>query len=103
MAVDPSVIGPATLVVGQAVGMANSFLPKISEVRTHGMDDTDFVADLRMGEAAAGIMLLGIGAICSSLTSSSIPLLVTIVMLLLILGLYEMTLTANRPFERKVV
>lgn len=98
---DPSIIGPATLSMTSAVGMFQSILPPLREVRKHSLDDAEFAADVRLGEVAAVGLALGIGAVTSSLTRSSTPIVVAAVMAGGLVFLYESTLRADRPFEPK--
>lgn len=99
--VDPSVIGPATLSMTQAFTAFNVMLPALSEVRKHDLTDTEFVGDVRLGEMAAAGLALGVGAIASSLTGSSTPIIVSAVMAGGLVLLYESTLRASRPMEPK--
>jgi hypothetical protein len=99
---NPDMFGPATFAVGQSVTAFISFLPKFSEVRQKSpRDDPDFAADVRMGEIAAVTVSMGIGTISSSITGSPIPIVVTLLVCLILVTLYESTLSANRPMEAR--
>ncbi len=99
---NPDIFGPATLAMGQSISAFNSFLPKFAEVRkTNPVDDPGFAADVRMGEVAAVIVTMGVGAIASSLTGSPAPLYTGLFMCLVLVFLYESALRAERPFESK--
>jgi len=92
--------GPATFAIGQSVASFQSFLPKFSDVRSKNpKDHPDFAADVRMGEIAAFTVSMGVGLIASSLTGSPVPAVITLLVCLILVTLYESTLNANRPFE----
>lgn len=99
--VDPGVAGAATLGITQGVSAFQFFLPRLSDVRKGSMNDPELVGDVRMGEVAAITLCVGIGAIVSSLTASSVPVLVSIVVSTILVCLYEATLRGDRPFEPK--
>jgi hypothetical protein len=97
---NPEMFGPATFAIGQSVASFQSFLPKFSDVRAKNpADHPDFAADVRMGEVAAFTVSMGIGLIASSLTGSPIPAAITLLVCIILVTLYESTLSANRPFE----
>jgi hypothetical protein len=54
-----------------------------------------------MGEIAAVTVSMGIGLISSSLTGSPIPAVITLLVCIILVTLYECTLNTNRPFEPK--
>jgi hypothetical protein len=102
--IDPSLIGPTTLAISQAISSFNTFLPSLSEIRKNDpMNDPEFTADVRMGEVAAVVITIGVGAIVSSLTGSSAPAIVALIASLGLVLLYETTLRAQRPLESKAV
>lgn len=99
---DSNVIGPATLAMTQTVGLFQFFLPKLSDVRKADVaTDVSIVGDVRMGEVGATALCLGIGAMVSSLTGSSVPVVVALLTALILICLYETTLKADRPMEPK--
>jgi len=102
MPIDPALFGPATLAVTQGIGAFVTFLPKFSDIRiANPTNDPAFAADVRMGEVAASVLTLGVGAIVSSLTGSPIPAISALVMTFILIAMYETTLRANRPLEAK--
>jgi|tagenome__1003787_1003787.scaffolds.fasta_scaffold20984420_12 hypothetical protein len=99
---NPEMFGPATFAVGQSVASFTAFLPKFSEVRQRTPnDDPSFAADVRMGEIASVTVSMGVGLIASSLTGSPIPAVVTLLVCLILVTLYESALNADRPMEPK--
>lgn len=101
---DSNAIGPATLAMTQTVGLFQFFLPKLSDVRkADAATDVGMVGDVRMGEVGASTLCLGIGAMVSSLSGSSVPLVVSILTALILICLYETTLKADRPMEPKLL
>lgn len=96
----PEMMGAASLVIAQGVGSFSTFLPKFSDVRRgNPADQPDFAADVRMGEIAAVTVTMGVGAIASSLTGSAVPALSALAVCIILVVLYESTLTANKPLE----
>jgi hypothetical protein len=96
MAVDPHVIGPATLSMTQALALFQNFLPKFSEIRLADPElNEGLVQDVRMGEFAAVMMTLGIGAMTSALTGSAVPSIVALVTSGGLVLLYEYALQAR--------
>lgn len=103
MPVDPSIIGPSTLALTQAVGSFNAFLPKLSDVRkAHPETDPSLTNDVRTGEVAAVALTVGVGAIASSLTGSPVPTVVAVVAAVGLVIMYEATLRAT-PQETRTV
>lgn len=97
MAVDPGVIGPATLSLTTALGLFQAFLPSFSEMaKTNPEDNPEMVQDVRMGELAAGVLTLGIGGMMSALTGSPVPSYVAIVAATILVVLYESALRKRR-------
>jgi hypothetical protein len=92
------VIGPSTLAISQTVNAFGTFLPKLSEVRKANVaDDPDVAGDVRLGEIAAVTLAIGVGAISSSITGSSQPAVVAVVVALVLVGVYEYALRNDKP------
>jgi hypothetical protein len=80
MAADGVVIGAATLSMTQALALFQNFLPRFSDIRSANPEiDAGIVRDVRMGELAAVLMTLGVGAMTSSLTDSPIPAVIALI------------------------
>lgn len=94
-------VGTAALAITQGIGAFNNFLPKLSEVRKHSINDPEFVADVRVGEFAAAALTVGVGAMVSSLTGDPVPTILAFIMAVGLIVLYESTLRADRPMEPK--
>jgi hypothetical protein len=93
-------IGPATLALTQSIGAFQFFLPRLADVRRASTkDNPDIVGDVRMGEVAAGALCLGVGAIVSSMTGSPYPAMVSLVMMLVLVCVYEAALRGDMPFN----
>lgn len=102
MSVNQEILGPSILGITTAVGAVNSFLPNITEVRKASADgDPSFAADVRMGEVATVALAVGVGALVSSLTGSSVPVAMAVLASVGLVVLYESTLRADRPMEPK--
>ena len=85
----PDAGAAATLALTQTVSAFTFFLPKISDVRKTSVGDAAAVADIRTGEVAGLVVCLGVGAVCGSLTRSSVPVVTSGIMALIIIVLYE--------------
>lgn len=90
-------IGPASLAVSQSFSAFQFFLPKLSEVRrADPVTDPDIVGDVRMGEIGAVTLAVGVGAILSSLTGSSVPAVVSLLIVGVLICLYEAALRGDK-------
>ncbi len=89
---DVNAAAVGTLAMTQAVTAYTFFLPKITDVRKTSMADTEAIADIRTGEAAAFVVSLGVGMVCSGLSGSSLPAMISLLMALVITALYESVL-----------
>lgn len=98
----PEVFGPAMLGVTQSITAFTTLLPNLSDVRKADPTDASFAADVRMGEVGAVALTIGVGAIASSLTGSSIPVGTSLFMCIVLLTVYESALRGDRPFEPKI-
>jgi hypothetical protein len=97
MAVDPAVIGPATLSLTQSIGLFQAFLPSFSEIaKTNPEDNPALVQDVRMGELAAAVLTLGIGGMISALTGSPVPAIVSVISGAVLVVLYESALNRRQ-------
>jgi flagellar basal body L-ring protein FlgH len=101
---DPAIVGPASLAISQGINSFSQFLPKLSDVRRANINDNpDVAADVRMGEIAAVTLTVGVGAIVSSLTGSSAPAVVSVLVAGTLVCVYEATLRADRPMEPRTI
>ena len=95
-------VGPASLIVSNTFGAFTHFLPPLSEVRkADPANNPDIVGDVRMGEIAAITLAVGTGAILSSLTQSAVPSFVALLTILILVALYEVALSGDRPGNPK--
>ena len=96
MPVPPEIIGPATLAIGQSIGMFSTLLPKFTDIKNGSPNDPGFVDDVRMGEIAAAAITLGVGTIASGLTNSPVPIAVALIMASFLIAMYEAALRYQR-------
>jgi hypothetical protein len=97
MPVPPEAIGPATLAISSGISLFQGLLPPLTEIRKKDPgNDPEFAADVRMGEFGAVAILLGIGAITSTMVGTPAPLSVSMVVAALLVALYEWTLRGRR-------
>lgn len=76
-----------------------AFLPPLREVRRGSLDDPGIRGDVRLGEAAATALSLGIGFMLGQLTGSSLPLWTTVIVAGIVIGIYELALNGERVAE----
>lgn len=97
-------VGPASLALSQTVMAFQSFLPSFADVRkADPITNPDVVGDVRMGEIAAMSLAMGVGVIMSGLTQSPIPIVVTAVVAIVLLCLYETALNGDRPGNPRAI
>ncbi len=89
---NPEALGSASLAVGQTVGSFSVFLPRFSEVRQASPGDEGTRKDVRLGQVAAFTVSVGIGLILSQISGQPEPAMVSLVMALVIVALYEKAL-----------
>lgn len=95
------VVGPASLALGQGVGAFSMFLPRLSDVRkTDPATDHSMVADVRVGEIAAVALTVGVGAVITALTKDNTPIIVSLVVAVGLVVIYETALRRERPMEQ---
>lgn len=95
-------LGPASLAMSQGISAFQFFLPKLSEVRKADSENNpDIVGDVRMGEVAAMTLCVGVGAIASSLSGSSVPAVVALLMGIILICVYESALRGDKPYNPK--
>lgn len=87
-------VGIATLAITQGFAQFNVFLPRISDVRKAAPGD-DISADVHVGELAAIAGTMGVGIIASSLSGSKLPAIVSAVVCVLMVGIYESVLRSH--------
>lgn len=86
----PESIGPATLAISQSVVAFTAFLPNFTEI---GRSDKSAIeGEVRLGEIAAVFVAGGIGVLLSWLTGSNVPLVVSLLVSLLLVTMYETAL-----------
>lgn len=91
---DGQSVGIATLAITQGIAQFNVFLPRLSEVRKAQPGD-DVSADVHVGEIAAIAGTVGVGVIASSLSGSKLPLIVSVVVSVLMVVVYESVLRTH--------
>lgn len=94
------VFGPASLAAGQTLSGFMTFLPRLSEVRkANAGAEPEMVGDVRLGEAAATAIAIGVGAIASALSGSPIPMYAAAFVALIMIVVYEIALRGDRVME----
>lgn len=99
---NPNVFGPATLAMSQGISAFMTFVPNISEIRkADPVNNPDIAADVRMGEIAAATLTMGVGLIASSLTGSPAPTVISLIVCVILIALFESVLKADHPMENR--
>ncbi len=80
-------LGTATLAVTQSVVAFTAFLPNFIEVGKASKNE--IMDEVRLGETAAVIIALSIGALLGWLVSSVIPFFISAMMSFVLIALYE--------------
>ena len=83
-------LGTSTLAISQTVFAFTAFLPNFIEVGKSNKDD--IAGEVRLGETAAVVIALSIGALLSWLSDSYIPLYIAALMGMVLVGMYETAL-----------
>lgn len=87
---NPEMIGPASLTLGQGLGMFQAFMPKFTDIAHHTPgSDPAFEKDCRMAEAAASMVTVGVGVLLSQMTGSPVPVVVALMVVVGLITLYE--------------
>lgn len=96
MPVNPGIIGPATMSLTQSLSLFQGFLPKFTDIRRENpVSNPEFARDVRMGEMAAALLTIGIGATMSALTGSPVPSVIALFTVIGLITLYESALRAK--------
>jgi hypothetical protein len=83
-------LGTSTLAISQSVIAFTAFLPNFVEV---GKSDKKAIeGQVRLGETAAVVIALSIGALLSWLSQSPFPFMISSVMSFVLISLYEVAL-----------
>jgi hypothetical protein len=80
------------LSVTQSVVVFTALLPPFGDVRKAGKGDIDTRKDVRLGEAAAATLVLGIGMLASGVAGSSAPVIASVICALVLIAMYESVL-----------
>lgn len=87
--------GLTTLAMTQGISSFSMFLPRITEVRKITARDKEAIADVRTAEAAGIVVCFAVGGVCSWLTRSPAPAVISFFTALVIVSLYESVLRAD--------
>lgn len=91
------VTGAATIAASQSFTAFYTLMPKLSDVRKADASiNPDIVGDVRLGEVAAFTLSMGVGAIVSSLTGSPVPAVVSLIVALTMICIYETAMRGDR-------
>jgi hypothetical protein len=96
---NPNMYGPASLALSQTIVTFTSFLPHLSDVRKASPNDPDIAGDVRLGEIAAATLAIGVGCITSSVVGNATPTVVSAIMAVALICIYESALRNTRPMD----
>lgn len=86
----PEALGSSSLAISQSVIAFTAFLPNFVEV---GRSDKESITgEVRLGETAAVVIALGIGALLSWLNGDKTPFLISAIMSFILIAMYEAAL-----------
>lgn len=89
---DNPALGISVLALTQAITVYHQFLPPLTEIRKTDVNDQTGRMDVRIGEAAAFSLTLGIGAILGTMTRSKEPFIISLISAVALVGVYEYVL-----------
>lgn len=95
---DATTVAVAGIAVGQTITAYQFFLPSLSEVRRAipgPYGNRDVVADVYMGQVAAGAVSIGVGAMLASVTGSRMPVYISVFIAAIIGGMYHYALSCK--------
>jgi hypothetical protein len=96
---DPGALTGSSIAIGQTVYAYSFFLPKLSDVRKAGPEDSEMRGDVLLGQLAAGGVSSLVGIMLTWMSGSKVPMIVTIAIALFIAALYQYALNGNRVME----
>ncbi len=96
---DGLTVALATTAISTSLGAFYQIMPPIAEVRTKSDSDPTFRANVRVSEALAAFIALGVGGSISALTGNNVPLALSAVFAAAMIGFYEYTLRTDRLME----
>lgn len=91
--------GPASVVLGQTISSFTQLLPPLSEVRKASKDDPNMAGDVRLGEIAAAALAIGVGAIASSVVGDPTPVVISAILALALICIWETALRGDRLMD----
>lgn len=92
-------IGTTILAATQGMTAFWQFMPRISDVRKADLNDPDMRGDVRFGELAGVGVTMGVGALLTSMTKNSAPLITSALVCAGFVFLYETALRKDRPMD----
>jgi hypothetical protein len=85
----------SAIAIGQTVGAYAFFLPKLSEVRRADPGDVSMQRDVALGQVGAGGVSLTVGLLLAWLSSSSIPIWVTLFIAGIVASVYHYAMNGS--------
>lgn len=85
-------LGPSMVALTTGIGLFTTFLPPLTEVRKNSRTDSEFVSDVRWGQAAAAALTLSLGGIAAVYVNDPAPLILAVAFAGGLVLLYEMAL-----------
>lgn len=86
----------ATLLsVTNSVVVFTSLLPPFADVRKASPGDHDMRNDVRLGEAAASALVIGVGIVASGVSGSPAPTIISVIAAIVLVSMYESVLKTH--------
>lgn len=92
-------VGTAIAIASVGIDSLHKFLPSVAEVRKAGPGDAEMAANVHAGELLAGITVVTVSMLASSVAGNGLPLVIGCTGFLAMAGTYEWLLRAHRPFQ----
>lgn len=94
---DATAVSGAAITIGQTVVAYQFFLPRLSDVRR--ASDDEMRRDVYLGQIAAAAVSLAVGSLLAWMGGSAVPIYVTVVIALIIAGVYHYAMESNHATD----
>ena len=91
----PELISLAMLALTQSVTVFHQFLPPLTEIKHYDKSNRMESSDVRLGEFASVALTVGIGAVMSTLSGTTEPLMISVIAAAGLVAIYEYALKVS--------
>lgn len=92
-------VGTAIAIASVGIDSLHKYLPSVAEVRSADYGDAEMAANVHAGELLAGITVVTVSMLASSVAGNGLPLVIGCTGFLAMAATYEWLLRANKPFQ----